>query len=143
MNIRRLRRIAKIITQKSTQFDMSMWFQNKDTYVAFEEATNGHNPQTHCGTVACIGGWACALYPQEARKLSAATFNESTGEVASKLLELNDMQKENLFFPENWPDKWRMKYASRKTNQGRANVAAKYIEHFIACQGDVYNEGTS
>lgn len=141
MNIRRLRRIAKIITQKSTQFDMAMWFQSNERCVAFEEATNGHNPQTHCGTVACIGGWACALYPQEARKMSQRQLF-STGEVASKLLELNDMQKGNLFFPEEWPDKWRMQYASRKTNQGRANVAAKYIEHFIACQGDVHNEGT-
>lgn len=101
MNIERLRAVKQKILDEPESFDMSDW---------------------ECGTTRCIGGWACLLFPKEVDRY----FSES----ASRILGLDHLQREKLFYQDEWPPEF------RDPKIDPAKIAAARIEHFISTNGE-------
>lgn len=100
---------------------------------------NGAPP---CGTMACIGGWACVLSGD-----SSPSYH--TMRKAQEYLGLDPEQADRLFSGVSvsegdirivysgtrWPKKFASAYAKAKTQRGRVAVAIRRIDHFIATRG--------
>ena len=95
-----------------------------------------------CGTTACIAGWALSLSMPTAgtRPLEnlrgrfrdpASPGVEAT---AAVLLGLTGDQRDKLFYVGEWPLTFRHAYESRRTEAGRAAVAARRVRHFAKHQ---------
>ena len=115
MNVRLLRRIAKVIQEKPDQLDMR-WLHTKDD----EAADIG------CATAHCICGWGAVLLGLE---------DIGTGSSAGNTFGLDWDQQCRLFFVHGWPVKFGRPYAKSKTPKYKAGVAAARIEHFIKTKG--------
>lgn len=113
MNVRLLRRIAKVIQEKPTEFDM----------VNFTGYTN-------CGTTHCIGGWAqefTGKHPMEALRI--------TPEQGNRLFYVTNNNREPL-----WPKRFmgrKKKNLSMEDSWWKPTPrqAVARIEHFIKTQG--------
>lgn len=131
MNVRLLRRIAKVIQEKPREFDINYWHRDK-------KAPNKANPlkkgnavgalcelpkerQVACGTVHCIAGWAQILSPDRDCKQDAEYD-------AKRLLGLELDEADRLFFAYNWPRGF-------GGDRATAAQAAARIEHFIKTKG--------
>ena len=121
MNKERLRKLATIIRREHKHFDMGAW----------------------CGTTGCIAGFAVADfhpflwedYEDAFRKLNDGSYdghvpdNGTVKEAAVRLLELNRDEVYTLFYPIQWPRRYRGRYYNSNTSRDRAEVAAKYLEY--------------
>jgi hypothetical protein len=114
MNVRLLRKIAKVIQEKPRQFDMR-WLHmkaNKPTLMK-------------CGTAHCILGWASVMLKKD-------IGNGGSGCDALGV----DMESLNrLIFVGGWPIQFSKPHETRKTNHAKAKIAAARIEHFIKTKG--------
>jgi hypothetical protein len=140
MNVKLLRTIQRHILAEPKRFRMLDWIEKQTptdpTYIA-DDSERVSFPK--CGTVACIGGWAVLL----SKKKPSETGYE--GYRAAKILGLNrptgiidraaSVDSERLFFTDVWPIDFAVKFRLAKTPEGRARIAAKRIDHFIATKG--------
>lgn len=133
MNIELLLKVKEQILREPRQFNMEHYF------FTYEE---GYEPDTeeekipNCGTAACIAGWAIAIAYQQNPREANQNLNSYAGPIARDLLELHYMQSERLFHTCDWPKRFKDEYFSANTNQERAEVAARRIDHFIATKGE-------
>lgn len=135
MNVRLLRKIAKVIQEKPRQFNMTYWHRNENVamerirawdFKSFESLCDiPADKQISCDTTHCIAGWAQVLAPNRKCSIPAS-------EDAQRLLGLTEQQASRLFFADCWPKEflgtkhiWRMSPAK----------AAARIEHFIKTKG--------
>lgn len=105
MNVRLLRRIAKVIQEKPKEFYMGYF-----------------TGETKCGITHCIGGWAAVLSGVKEEETSV-------GEMCA-LLGVTEGQRENLFYPD-YANAW-VDYGMYKATPKQA---AARIEHFIKTKG--------
>jgi hypothetical protein len=135
MNVRLLRKIAKVIQEKPRQFKMTYW-HNNDAVITDMRARGDwrslealyvlpKEKQKSCDTTHCIAGWAQVISKDRNCKWPAE-------QDARRLLELSKSQASRLFFANEWPyqfrgvkDDWKMSPAK----------AAARIEHFIKTGG--------
>lgn len=148
MNVKLLKRIQRAIKRRPAQFNMDRWFSQ-------------HPNVPHCGTTACLAGWALTLDArkahQKASPLKAARqFLESCGErqrtyirvgglynfrmveQGAMLLEISKEQAEKLFFVHNWPSNFRNEYQSNVDFNHQlkaAQIVSDRIDHFIKTDG--------
>ena len=136
MNIRLLRRIAKVIQEKPREFDMGYWHIDTtiDWFQGEHDALCGlpKDKRISCTTTHCIAGWAQVLSPKRNCRLPADSD-------AQRLLGLTNEEADRLFHVDGggttlgWPRKFR----GRGTNIWKPTVkqAAARIEHFIKTKG--------
>lgn len=125
LNVKLLRKIQKHILQEPKRYDQNVWFERKNPQ---------HDPSfAPCGTMACIGGWAQSLSSK--RGLVEPSFDK-----ARRLLGLECDQAARLLDSVSqsycaWPAKFSKAYLKAKTRAGKARVAVRRIDHFIATKG--------
>src|SRR6266851_1964389 len=90
MNVELLRKIAAVIQEKPTEFDMSHWHSSE--HEIFGKLSKGAKA---CGTTHCIAGWAHLIDGRYPRAF--------TMDAARKILGLTKDQAELLFQAESWP----------------------------------------
>lgn len=135
LNIKLLRKIQKHILEKPRRFLMSTFYVrakdiDRDFFVC-DGSSGEHVKFEECGTAACIGGWAVFL---SATKGVNAQPQDIRGR-AIKLLGLKTLMGDELFEVDYWPAKFKDAYDSAKSQQQRARIAARRIDHFIATKG--------
>lgn len=129
MNVRLLRRIQKQILKEPRQFQMES---------VFTDHLNVKIP--HCGTAACIVGWAIAMQSKLKPRLACEilsiggdsrikSYNESEifridGRSASRLV--------NFY---QWPDKFKKVWIDKEGTRAFARQAVRRIDHFIKTKG--------
>lgn len=151
MNIQLLRRIQKVIVKRAKQFNMDTWFS------LMERQSRG----VHCGTTACLAGWALTVASQAKRKklfqplLAAKSVDKNFGDIklmlggnenhlmckkGAEVLELNEDQAEKLFYLPNWPQDLHDRYDAARRTQSyneQAAIASERIDRFIASNGTI------
>lgn len=114
MNATLLLKVKDQILNEPRLFDMGLW------------------QEVHsCGTVCCIGGWACALEGQFSGN------DEYTKRKAIELLGLTEDEARTLFYAGGWPRDLYNKYLEACDLYGRnsrecAEIAAERIDRFLA-----------
>lgn len=142
-----LKKVKKHILAEPRRLDMDTMGEESD--------------EAPCGTVACIGGWACVLNYKRPRIYYdfcgyLYVGNEmASWERARRILDLSEEEAELLFTepkeaeaytearnngddraPLCWPLSLARRYMEAKTPRGRANASAKRIDLFIASGGE-------
>lgn len=120
MNVKLLRKIAKVIQERPREFDMR-WLHVKNNALGWDEPA-----EMDCGTAHCICGWAAVI------KNNPNLQNNVIGYEAFGIL---PAQANRLFFVGGWPSALRERYKKAKLDRTRARIAAARIEHFIATEG--------
>lgn len=94
MNKERLLQLADHLETPAVaeHFDMLHSIHAPDIMPEQEDNINVKDAITHCGAVACIGGWAVVLFNPD------ASYGETTAGDAQELLDLDDTQGYELFF---------------------------------------------
>lgn len=139
MNIKLLKKIRREILRRPKQFNMNYWFRYSPKEIS------------HCGTSACIAGWALTFGQKTTKPIDAAKslesefgtafifqlgrWNANITKQAEELLELTELQAQKLFFHTEWPENFKKAYIHGKTSTARAKAAAARIDHFIATEG--------
>jgi len=128
MNVKLLRKVKKHILENPKRLFMGRWIKRKSEtpYLSFGEGKK--RPFPPCGTAACIAGWTCILSKHQ------ISDNQSTGELATNLLDINELQASRLFGPHAWPSKYQAGIKDNGTKK-TAKIAAARIEHFIKTKG--------
>jgi hypothetical protein len=130
MNVRLLRRIAKVIQEKPKEFDMSYWHTDRTDGIADSLCGLPKDRRVGCSTSHCIAGWAQVL----STKRDCAMHAEDD---AQRILGLTAEQSDRLFYvggatTGGWPQRFRgRKYEFSPT----AKQAAARIEWFIKTKG--------
>lgn len=133
MNVPMLKKVRAAILKRPRQFDMEGYFSSS---LDFIEGGRKEKP-SHCGTAACIAGWAIHLEAGR-DKLSETDANRDLGawDEGKQLLDIGERQAWRLFIADHWPDKYKHKYDNaRATAKSRAKAAAARITHFIKTKG--------
>lgn len=124
LNVRLLRRIQKHILEEPRRFFILRFKEAgiPDSTVIVENGQAQQIPE--CGTMACIGGWACIL---SGRKTRLRFWN-----TAVSLLGLTFDQADALFTYHEWPRRFFNSYQQAENERARrARIAAARIEHLI------------
>lgn len=149
MNISRFQKLKAVILEFPDQFDTDDWFQKRENV-------------KHCGTSACLAGWAVTLQKTRSKnpyKALCAIFskeevndfdeegytctvidNSSTvvENIACEYLGITSTQGKRLFYDLNWPtnfgDEYNFHYR-RKKYLAAAEVVVARLDHFIATNG--------
>lgn len=79
-------------------------------------------PVNGCGTIACIAGHACLMERKQPRGSWAVT--------ASEILDLNETEKEVLFYQENWPSKHRIRWLALRNREAYKRAVIARLRHF-------------
>lgn len=124
MNVKLLRKIAKVIQNKPWEFDMQFWHRDPITRKFWGTPTKAAKA---CGTTHCFAGWAHLL---DGRFPRTATIDAAT-----QILALTEEQRYRLFFSDNWPEEFCEGFTDNGEQLISARVAAARIEHFIATEG--------
>lgn len=114
MNVELLRKIAAVIQEKPSKFDMVYLHSDRE----------GEPSDRDCGTSHCIAGWAGVLLDKD---IGNGNFR--------RVARCSEKAESRLLFDENWPEPFRSRYQKAKQRRTRAKVAAARIEHFIATNG--------
>lgn len=113
MNIPLLRRIQRQIDKAPEKFHMAKW-----------------NTTTECYTTMCIGGWAEALSNVSFDKDREESLHHYGG-----LLDLTDDSARRLFWTDNWPFEFGNAYEKANSEEERAGITNRRIDHFITTEG--------
>lgn len=142
MNKELLLRVKAHILEEPRRLNMSNWIDSGEpgTPIAFDFEDDANWQDLHvltpeeappCGTVACIAGWSCILGMDAPAKEIAK--NHRVEGSARQLLDISPLQKEELFYPYNWPNPADYEeYRTCGNAQQRAQVVARVIDAFIA-----------
>lgn len=112
-HIDRLLKVKEQILKEAKLFSMAAWSR-----------------QSECGTIRCIGGWALHFAIREGD--IAIDDIEGYSCPFSSPLGLGSSETETLFFTEEWPSEMETAYEAAKSNEERAQIAAKRIDQFIS-----------
>jgi len=169
MNIELLLQIKERILAEPAQFVMGDVFLS-DVGRAYEDRGDIRRESIpHCGTAACIAGWAIALHEQTDPKTARTLMRKRTGPgsaatwdaLAVSVLGLTPSarwadggkgggQRDALFFVSGWPrdlqERWDEAADGAEDDpqaalETRAQIAAERIDRFIAAGGNDYREG--
>jgi hypothetical protein len=140
MNTALLTEVRDHILQHPRNFDMQHWgtisapgrqmIRIDDGYVLKPEVTQAFL-RHECGTTACIAGWALILASKEGPR----DLDLAVSATAAQVLEVDYEDGLRLFFSDDWPEQFKVSYWAANDLRGRAYVAAKRIDHFIATEG--------
>ena len=166
--IDKLRRVLQRVKEEPTRLDMADWGYSTDskskaaqTWLRGEIVwAHDEDPPPPCGTVGCFAG--NAIFELVPRKQLVADYGENrldweknefyqvirlpfnSDDVAADLLGLDTEQADLLFYPDEWPRKYRKAYdwaANKPTPEERAQTRyqalADLVEAFIAADGDI------
>ena len=102
----------------------------------FSNRNSQYNQATHCGTAACIAGWAITLAETKTKKpANGAKFyheSESTAhELGIRALDLTHKQADKLFYTQNWPRKFNVAYREAPSSKAAAQAVRDRIYHFM------------
>lgn len=131
VNIPMLKKVRAAILKRPRQFEMRSYFA---TNLYFGFMTEPKVP-SHCGTAACIAGWALHLESDNTTLSQTAKHDCRLGpwEAAKRLLRINGEEACRLFDVGMWPRTFYVGYSvDPKT---RAKAAAARINHFIKTKG--------
>lgn len=136
MNTKLLKQVRDMILKRPRQFDMDDWTAS---HMWDMEARREVRP-SHCGTAACIGGWAIVLAKNKQpawlrNKRNKKHCSIHTSDIASDVLGLDREQAVRLFNKGYWPDRYDEAYGNATSFAARAKVAARRINVFIRSKG--------
>lgn len=133
MNTKLLKKVKQAILGRPRQFEMEYYFGGS-LYIGRKKAL-----PSHCGTAACIAGWAAHLsFGQktlEQSRFVAQMDPRHMSHIGRDLLEINNEQGDRLFHLAHWPDNFKEQYRRAKSALSRARLSARRIDHFIATNG--------
>lgn len=115
MNVRLLRKIAKVIQEKPRELEMKILHCDE----------KGVYADKSCATAHCICGWGAVILDED--------FD--AGPSSHPFFGIDSAQRKRLFWVSTWPSNFRNAYRKRKTHAARARVTAARIEHFIKTKG--------
>jgi len=135
MNVKLLKRVRDRIKLRPQQFDMTDWFS---------PSTNADQTPSHCGTAACIAGWAMTLHqrttPEKCQAPDSLTFEE----YGRQILDLTFHEGQSLFYVGEWPNPYSQQFAAirdklrdgdkltpKQADRLFAKIAVERINHFI------------
>lgn len=126
MNKELLLKVKQHILEEPKRLNMHNWIER---YTVPEVEQSKYLPS--CGTVGCIAGWSFLLGIDSTA--SEMTFNFTK---TLDLLDIDELQAENLFYVEHWPNEFYNKYNTPnipwgERKQHRAQVTAERIQHFV------------
>lgn len=130
MNTKLLLRVKNRILKEPAQFIMADGISTR--------AGDGDLPRKipNCGTACCIAGWAVTLAAKKLPKnIKSKSWFGYVEKRAQNILELNAYQRAGLFYLTHWPLHYRTAWKAASTLEGRAQIAADRIDHFIATDG--------
>jgi hypothetical protein len=123
LNVALLERVKALIQHHPAMLQMEVW---------------------HCGTTACIAGWAVRLKSFSDPGFYVSSFIEPTKIKACRILGITAEESKSLFMVANWPTKLRSEYSEaiedyefsctitkRQFLKRKAEVACKAIDAFI------------
>ncbi len=128
-NFPKLREVLAAIDPK--HFDMKYWFISRGIRidgVPKEELLERLFSRDECGTVACLAGWTCALYPREVNHTLAIREN------AAQILGIEGVGRIELFNTLFWPEKFRHAYYESSSPEHRLSVLRKYVDYLEVLQ---------
>lgn len=129
MNVKLLQKVKAHILADPQRLVMGAYaFHQSELGETFEGDDGRKVRFAKCGTAACIAGWACILDKDGPCHYTYHEFYEE----AKHALGIADEQAEKLFYTPHWPTPFYVEYATARGQRGRAEVAARRIEHFIA-----------
>lgn len=141
MNIPMLKKVRAAILKRPRQFEMSSFFCKS---LLFDTDGDRTEPASHCGTAACIAGWAIHIQtglktPQQTaehhKPLASVCPVDYYDEQGAMALGIDINESRKLFYASAWPCRFGDKYYSAKTATARAKIAAARINHFIKTKG--------
>ena len=133
-------RLSKVVEAIDPRhFDMERWIdaweQNGASIPIFgpahvEKALEYLKPEhlKPCGTVACLAGWTCAVFPPRKRGGNEGAY---IPEYAATRLGLTEDESDRLFHVNNWPPPYRGRYNKVKSGRGKLDVLKDRVAHFI------------
>lgn len=123
MNTKLLLKVKATILAEPLKFDIQSWFDQND--------------ESPCGTTACIAGHAIAISRgwKKLKKGLGTILRYSAGNEGQRVLDLNGNQRYILFNLEGWPIQYQNAYDRAKSPVGKAQAAARRIDHFIKTKG--------
>jgi hypothetical protein len=125
---RLLRYVIKQIKEEPRRLNMNGWV-NKYS----EESIKYDKSIPPCGTTACIAGWV-ALKDVDISKLTWIDVDKYMDEaqfIAMDALHIPHAIARTLFYVEDWPSLFRMKYSDAITFEERAKITITRINYFI------------
>lgn len=120
MNTKLLLKVKAAILAEPRSFIMADW--------------STQDPESPCGTSACIGGWATAL----SRNPAKPNLHDSHMSQGPDLMELSPDGENKLCYKGMWPQPFKDSYEKAEYAEDRnamAKAAADRIDHFIATEG--------
>lgn len=124
--IKRLKQIIGLVIERPDQIDMESYFNPQPSHEV-----------KHCGTTACIAGWAITLKrigKPEPRQACRLRINEHVE--GWKALGIAESEADRLFYEDSWPENFKRRLARAGTGTDRyARVVADRILHFIKTNG--------
>lgn len=125
INVPLLRKVQKKILAEPAAFMMDLYVERAEPGTEWvSRTTELRRIVPPCGTIACIAGWV-NIFGGRKSDLSQS-YN------AQQLLRLTDIQRDELFYLGEWPQKFTKRWDKAKTLKGRARIAADRIDDFIA-----------
>lgn len=89
VNVERLKTLREFLVKHEDRFDYGTFCSQSNTLNTFGEML-----RPECNTLACVGGWAIALFDPDVK----ANQEHGSSLIAAKCLGLNETQEEFLFF---------------------------------------------
>jgi hypothetical protein len=126
MNVDNIIKLAEVLEREETQqhFDLNNWAWNAHRLESFAYQPYDEEILHTCGTVACVAGWAKALFAPKSCDLPF--------DVGAEVLDLEHEQSYHLFTPPT--DEWALKLPPEKpyVYDATARGAAKVLRHLAA-----------
>lgn len=137
MNIKLLERVKAHILEEPRRLCMSevLTKSNHPIDWGYESGFNSmaaaskdlsKDEQPPCGTVGCIVGWGSKL----SHKTNQNVYTDSS------VFKIEYDAGKRLFYVDEWPRKFRLRYGKCRTAKQRAKVTAERIDHFIKTNGE-------
>jgi hypothetical protein len=125
VNRKLLRKIRDMIAKRPRQFLMDAFF---------DSICQTGEKASHCGTAACIAGWAIVLgrkAKDPAHAAQSVPLRNKAFDVGAKLLGLSQYQAGTLFSHYQWPEPFYARLNKATTPRAAANAAVARINHFL------------
>lgn len=135
MNVALLKKIAERIVEHPKFYDQDNWCEP-----GWVKGTGGGG-RYGCGTTACISGEACIVTGRVRVRGGEMILGEDFDDFETEgqaALSLTKEEAQRLFFRENWPLTFNLRYMEARDKldyAGAACVAAERIAHFIKTKG--------
>ena len=134
MNTELLIQVRDQILAHPEHFDMASFFYRPDKFYVVgddaQEVISDLRDGFLCDTSACIAGWTLVL--------AGTGMERDYATDAAILLGLSQEEQSVLFYDLHWPQRFTVAIRNAEELAARAEIAAEYIDHFIATNGNVF-----